>query len=98
METGNIVCELNTSMTYDNITVVKTGQSIMTVYPNGTRYYFLENFDKYENTVATSFTFEIKNVSCSDKDEYTFTVHVSERERCSKKASLDIKGNPKSTP
>nr|XP_034330434.1 uncharacterized protein LOC105324798 isoform X7 [Crassostrea gigas] len=93
METGNIVCVLNTSMSYDNITVMKNDQAIMTIYPNGTNYYYLDNIEKYESTVGTSFTFGIKNVSCSDKDEYTFTVDVGDGGRCSKAASLDIKSN-----
>lgn len=91
METGNIVCVLNTSMSYDNITVMKNDQAIMTIYPNGTNYYYLDNIEKYESTVGTSFTFGIKNVSCSDKDDYTFTVDVGDGGRCSKAASLDIK-------
>lgn len=93
METGNIVCELNTSMTYDNITVVKTGQAIMTVFPNGTNHYFSDEIEKYDSTVGTSFTFVIKNVSCSDENEYTFTVEVGEGGSCYKTASLEMKGN-----
>ncbi|XP_065924174.1 uncharacterized protein [Magallana gigas] len=94
METGNIVCELNTSMTYDNITVVKTGQAIMTVYPNGTNHYFSDEIEKYDSTVGTSFTFVIKNVSCSDENEYTFTVEVGEGGSCYKTASLEMKAKP----
>lgn len=93
METSNIVCELNTSMMYDNITVVKTGQAIMTVYPNGTNYHFSDEIEKYDSTVGTSFTFGIRNVSCSDENEYTFTVEVDERGSCYKTASLEMKGN-----
>lgn len=69
----------------------------MPVYPNGTNYYFSDDFNKYESPVGTSFTFEIKNVSCSDKVDYTFTVESGEGEGCSKTASLDIKGKPKNT-
>lgn len=90
METGNFVCVLNTSMKYDNITVMKNGSAIMTVYPNGTNYYYLDNIEKYESTVGTFFTFGIKKVSCSDKDEYTFTVDVGDGGRCTKTTSLDI--------
>lgn len=93
METGNIVCEMNTSITIDNITVMTAGQTLMTVYPNGTNNYFSDEFDKYQSTIGTIFTFGIKNVSCRDKDEYTFTVNVGDGGRCSKTASLDIKGS-----
>lgn len=72
---------------------MKNGQAIMTVYPNGTNYYFSDDFDKYYSTVGTSFTFEIKNVSCLDENEYTFTVEVSVKGSCYKTASLEMKGN-----
>lgn len=93
METGDMVCELNTSMTYENITVMKNGQAIMTVYPNGTNHYFSDETEKYDSTVGTSFTFFIKNVSCSDENEYTFTVEVGEGGSCYKTASLEMKGS-----
>lgn len=80
-------------MTYDNITVMKTGQAIMTVYPNGTNYYFSDYFDKYDSIIGTSLTFVIKNVSCSDENEYTFTVEIGEGGSCYKTASLEMKGN-----
>ncbi|XP_065924182.1 uncharacterized protein [Magallana gigas] len=94
METGDMVCELNTSMTYENITVMKNGQAIMTVYPNGTNHYFSDETEKYDSTVGSSFTFFIKNVSCSDENEYTFTVEVGEGGSCYKTASLEMKAKP----
>lgn len=72
---------------------MKIGSAIMTVYPNGTNYYFSDDFDKYYSTVGTSFTFGIKNVSCSDENEFTFTVEVGEGGSCYKTASLEMKGN-----
>lgn len=53
----------------------------------------ISDFDKYNSTVGTSFTFVIKNVSCSDENEYTFTVEVGEEGSCYKTASLEMKGN-----
>ncbi|XP_052702942.1 serine-rich adhesin for platelets-like isoform X3 [Crassostrea angulata] len=94
METGNITCELNTSMLYENITVIKNGSAIMTVYPDGTNHYFSDEIEKYDSTVGTSFTFVIKNVSCSDENEYTFTVEVGEGGSCYKTASLEMKAKP----
>lgn len=92
METAHIVCDMNTSATYDNITVIKNGQPLMTAYPNGTNHYYSNGTHKYEGTLEMSFTFTIKDVLCSDKNDYTFADEDSGRVICSQTSLLDIKG------
>lgn len=92
METAHIVCDMNSSATYDNITVIKNGQPLITAYPNGTNHYYTNGTNKFEVTLGTPFTFIIKDVLCSDKNDYTFTVEDGGRVMCSKTSLLDIKG------
>lgn len=92
METAHIVCDMNTSTTYDSITVMKNEQRLMTAYPNRTNYYYSNSTNKYEGTLETSFTFTIKDVLCSDKNDYKFTVEDGGRVMCSQTSLLDIKG------
>lgn len=64
----------------------------MTAYRNGTNHYYSNGTNKYEGTLEMSFTFTIKDVLCSDKNDYTFTVEDGGREICSQTSLLVIKG------
>lgn len=92
METANFSCDINSTATYQNITVAKNGQSLMTIYSNGTTAYHSNELNKYEGLVSSSFLFTIKNASCSDRADYTFTAEVENLGSCFKTASLDLKG------
>ena len=92
MEDGNLVCDLNSTAAYEMITVTKNGQSLMTIYSNGTTAYHSNELNKYEGLVSSSFMFTIKNTSCTDRADYTFTAEVENLGPCFKTASLDLKG------
>lgn len=72
--------------------MIKNEQPLITAYPNGTNHYYTNGTNKFEVTLGTPFTFIIKDVLCSDKNDYTFTVEDGGRVMCSKTSLLDIKG------
>ncbi|XP_056005953.1 mucin-22-like isoform X3 [Ostrea edulis] len=94
-DTARLSCSMNMSVSYTQITVAKKGQALLMVYPNGTTVFSISEYaDKYNWTLGSSSVFTIKNTSCSDRSEYTFTVEADDGRTCSEKPSFDLKVKP----